>query len=224
MSDLTLVIGNKNYSSWSMRAWLALKRTGADFTEIQILLDQPDTLENILIYSPTGKLPVLHHGKTVIWDSLAICEYAAETFPDAGLWPRSKEARARARAVCAEMHSGFEALRTHMHMNVRDSFPGKGTGEGVAGDIRRIIEIWETCRANFGDGGAFLFGEFSIADAMFAPVVSRFITYGVDISSTARDYMNAVWGTPEVQAWVAGALNEPFTILKYHPAPDTGIR
>ncbi len=224
MSDLTLVIGNKNYSSWSMRPWLVLKRAGSDFTEIQILLDQPDTLENILEYSPTGRVPVLHHGETMIWDSLAICEYAAERFPDAGLWPRSTQARARARSVSAEMHSGFEAIRTHMPMNVRDTFPGKGMGEGVAGDIRRVIEIWEHCRADFGGGGEFLFGDFSIADAMFAPVVSRFLTYAVEVSGPAREYMDAVWRTPEVKAWVEGAKGEPFTILKYHPKPDTGSR
>lgn len=225
MSGFTLIIGNKNYSSWSLRAWLVLKRAGVNFSEIQILLDQPDTLENLLEHSPAGLVPVLHHGDVVIWDSLAISEYVAELFPEAQLWPKSAQARAHARAISAEMHSGFTAIRTHMSMIVRDSFPGRGMGEGVADEIHRIIDIWETCRATYGGDGAFLFGEFTIADAMYAPIVSRFLTYGVQVSGPARTYMDAVWQTPEMQAWVESARGEPYTILKYHPKPpDTGSR
>ncbi len=212
MSDLSIVIGNRNYSSWSLRAWLALAHTGAPFEEVMIPLSRPETKEAILRNSPAGKVPVLRHGDLTVWDSLAICEYLAEVFPEAGLWPAAADARAVARAVSAEMHSGFVALRSNMPMNVRASLRGKGRAPGVDADIARIVEIWETCRRRFGGGGAFLFGSFSVADAMFAPVISRFKTYDVALSDVCRAYADAVLALPAMQAWAAAARDEPYTI------------
>jgi len=176
MSPLTLVIGNKNYSSWSLRPWLAMKQAGLDFAEIRIPLDTPETHARILQYSSAGRVPVLIHNDLTIWDSLAIGEYLAEQFP--GRWlPEERRARAIARSVSAEMHSGFSDLRQHMPMDCRARLPGQGRASGVQSDIARITEIWNTCRQQFGAKGDFLFGQFTFADAMYAPVVSRFITY-----------------------------------------------
>lgn len=216
LDKFTIVLGNKNYSSWSLRPWLALKRTGAPFEEIVIPLDQPETKEAILAHSGAGRVPVLHHGERTIWESLAICEYLAELFPDAGLWPADQEARAAARAVSCEMHAGFVSLRGHMPMNIRESLPGGGMTAEVEADIGRIQFIWESCRENFGGGGDFLFGGFTIADAMFAPVVMRLRTYAVDLSTTCRTYSDAVWNLPEMQEWVSAAREEPFDIPDYH--------
>jgi len=211
MSEYTLVIGNKNYSSWSMRPWLVLRQAGADFDEIVIPLRHPDTKAQILAHSPAGKVPILKHGDRVIWDSLAIFEYLAERFPDKGLWPEDAEVRARARSVSAEMHSGFPALRNHMPMDLRSKHPGKGFGEGVIDDIKRICDLWSDCRVRFGDGGPFLFGRFSMADAMYAPVVGRFVTYGVNLPPSAKDYVEAVWEHPHVWEWRDAAEKEPWT-------------
>ena len=212
MSDLSIVIGNRNYSSWSLRAWLALDHTGAPFEAVMIPLSRPETKGAILRNSPAGKVPVLRHGDLTVWDSLAICEYLAEVFPEAGLWPAAADARAVARAVSAEMHSGFVALRSNMPMNVRASLAGRGHTPDVDADIARIVEIWETCRRRFGGEGAFLFGSFSVADAMFAPVVSRFKTYDVDLSEECRAYADAVLALPAMQAWAVAARDEPYTI------------
>ncbi len=208
-------MGNKNYSSWSLRPWLALKATGADFTEIVIPLDRPETEAAIAAHSGAGRVPVLHHAERTIWESLAICEYLAELFPGAGLWPEDRDARATARSVSCEMHADFTALRENMPMDIRNSYPGKGMTSEVAGDIRRIQEIWNHCRKKFGSGGEFLFGGFTIADAMFAPVVMRFRTYGVDLSQTCRKYADTVWAMPETQAWVEAARQEPFAMTRY---------
>ena len=215
MDRLTLIIGNRNYSSWSLRAWLALEATGADFDEVVIQLDQPDTRAEILRWSPTGRVPALKEGDLVIWDSLSICEYLAESFPAAGLWPTDPLARGVARSVAAEMHSGFTALRTHMPMNLRASRPGAGREEGVDDDIARVVAIWEGCRRDFGGGGDLLFGDFTIADAFFAPVVSRFLTYGVDPGDAAREYMNAVWKLPAMMDWAAKARSETTRAERY---------
>lgn len=212
MAEMTIYLGNKNYSSWSLRPWLALKRTGAAFDEVVIPLDEPATRANILRHSPTGKVPALKHGDVTIWDSLAICEYLAETFPAAQLWPADKTARAVARAASAEMHSGFAALRSHLPMNVRSSFPNRGITPEVQADTNRITALWRECRKRFGGGGEFLFGAFTIADAMFAPVVSRFRTYRVEVDEATQAYLDAVWGLPAFQEWATAARNEPMII------------
>ena len=188
MNPLTLVIGNKNYSSWSLRPWLLLRQASIPFEEIRLALGR----DNLSKYSPSGLVPVLKHGALAIWDSLAIAEYLAEQFPEKELWPRDVEARAMARSVSAEMHSGFTHLRTHMNMNCRSHFPGKGMTPEVAKDIQRIQQIWQDCRSRFGDGGPFLFGVFSIADAMYAPVSFRFITYAVPLSPVAETYVRTL--------------------------------
>ncbi|KZD08267.1 glutathione S-transferase family protein [Oceanibaculum pacificum] len=211
-SAITLVIGNKNYSSWSLRAWLALKMTGEDFTEELIPLGQGNSREQILRHAPSGQVPVLKQGGLVIWDSLAICEYLAETYPDATLWPADPAARAVARAVSAEMHSGFAKLRQNMPMDARESLPGKGMATGVQDDINRITAIWRDCRRRFGGDNGFLFGHFTIADAMFAPVVLRFNTYKPEIGDDALAYCATILSLPEVEAWVAAASKEPWII------------
>lgn len=211
---LTLVVGNKNYSSWSMRPWLVLKKSGAAFEEIVIPLDRPETRAEIFKHSPSGFVPTLKDDELTIWESLAICEYLAEKFPDANLWPKDPSARAIARSVSNEMHSGFSALRTNMPMNVRGNLPGKGRAPGVQEDINRISAIWRDCRTRFGQGGPYLFGAFSIADAMYAPVCSRFVTYQVDLDADAKAYVNTIWADPAMAAWVEGARREPWVIEK----------
>jgi len=215
MSELTLTIGNRNYSSWSLRAWLPLQATGADFREEVVLLGQDDTATEISRHSPTGLVPVLRHGDLVVWDSLAIAEYVAELFPEAGLWPENSGARAIARSVTAEMHSGFTAVRGNMPMNIRASYPGEGHAPGVDDDVKRIATIWESCRRDFGRDGDLLFGGFTIADAFFAPIVSRFRTYGVELGGAARDYMDALWAYPTMRSWVAAAEAEEWRVDRY---------
>jgi glutathione S-transferase len=212
MAEFTLYVGNKNYSSWSLRPWLALKRTGAEFDEVLIPLDQPTTRATILKVSPSGRVPVLLHGEFAVWDSLAICEYLAERFPEAKLWPEDGAARAVARSASAEMHSGFAALRGHLPMNIRSSFPNRGVTPEVQAEINRIVALWRDCRRRFGAGGPFLFGDFTIADAMFAPVVTRFRTYRVALDDEAQAYCDAVWAMPAMQEWAQAAANEPMVI------------
>jgi len=208
MSDFTLVIGNKNYSSWSLRPWLPLKVAGVSFTEVKVLLDQPDTAAKIAVHSPSGRVPVLIHGGLRIWDSLAICEYVAESFPAARLWPVTADVRATARSVSAEMHSGFAALRRDLPMNIRERLPRKW-GADVQADIDRIVRIWQDCRAAAAAQGPFLFGAFSIADAMFAPVATRFRTYGVPVPPACAAYIEAIVSLPAFLEWEAEALAEP---------------
>ena len=186
---MQLVIGNKNYSSWSLRPWLAMKLAGIAFDEIRIPLYGPGSKERILEHSPAGKVPILKDGATVVWDSLAILEYLAERY--AQLWPRDRVERARARSISAEMHSGFAQLREHMSMNVRKRYPGKGRTLEVEKDIARISAIWAEAK------GPFLFGEFTAADAMYAPVVLRFRTYGVE--GPNRQYMDAMLALPAMR-------------------------
>jgi glutathione S-transferase len=212
MAEFSIILGNKNYSSWSFRGWLALKLTGADFDEEVIPLDQPGTGEEIRRHSPSGRVPMLHHGEVGVWESLAIAEYLAETFPDAGLWPAGTGARAEARSISAEMHAGFPALRQGMPMNMRASLPGKGMAEGVQADINRITAIWRGCRERHGGEGDFLFGAFCIADAMYAPVASRFTTYGVELDETSDAYRQAVISHPAYVEWLDAARNEPWII------------
>lgn len=215
MATFTLVLGNKNYSSWSLRPWLAMRQAGIAFDEVVIPLYRPESKTALLEHSPAGKVPVLVHDGRAIWDSLAIMEYLAETFPAAGLWPEDPTARALARCISAEMHAGFARLRASMPMDLREHLPGKGRSDAVEADIARITAIWRDCRARFGDGGPFLFGPFSIADAMYAPVATRFRTYGVGLDTTCQAYAEAVLALPAFLEWQAAALQEPWVITRY---------
>lgn len=214
MPGLTMVVGNKNYSSWSLRAWLALKMTGADFEEVLVPLDEAGTKQELLRHTRSGRVPVLKCGEISIFDSLAICEYLNEQYPDAKLWPSAPEDRAMARAAAAEMHSGFSALRDNMPMNIRSQFPGKGMAPGVQDDINRLTAIWLRGRHRWGEklDGPFLFGHFTIVDAMYAPVVSRFRTYGVPLGETEQAYADAIWALPAMQEWVEASAREPMVI------------
>lgn len=205
MSKPILVIANKNYSSWSLRPWLLLKQAGIAFDEIRINLGAADVREQILSYSPSGKVPVLIDGAVTVWDSLAIGEYLAERHPQLQLWPSAIEARAVARAVSAEMHSGFTALRENMTLNCRKLLPDKGRAPGVAEDIARITALWKDCRKRYGQDGDFLFGRFSIADAMYAPVALRFRTYVVELDPVSAAYAQTLLELPAVREWVAQA-------------------
>ena len=218
-AGLKLVIGSKNYSSWSMRPWLALTAFGIPFEEVRIPLGRPDTGARIAEYSAAGKVPVLLAGDLRIWDSLAICEYLAEQFPDKHLWPRDVAARALARSICAEMHAGFTGLRSAMWMNITASFPGKGRTPAAQGDIARVCELWEDCLERDGSG-RFLFGEFSIADAYYAPVVMRFRTYGVWLAPALKAYVDRVVAHPAVARWMQEAAAETDRLDKYDVYPD----
>ena len=204
---LKLVIGDRNFSSWSLRPWLAMKQAGLPFEEINIRLDSPSSKADICKESPSGKVPYLIDGETVVWDSLAICEYIAETVP--ALWPKDRKARAEARAISAEMHSGFSALRHGMPMNIRASKPYKTHQAYVISDIARITAIAESCRSRYGNDGPFLFGNFSIADAMFAPVVWRFLTYAVDLPQASGAWVETMRTLPAMEEWRIHALAEP---------------
>ncbi len=206
MAQYTLVIGNKAYSSWSMRPWLLMKQAGLAFDEVRIPLCQEGHDRKIREYSPAGRVPVLVDGAVTVWDSLAICEYLAERHAEKNLWPAAAAARAHARAVSAEMHAGFAALRSNMGMNVRRSFPGVGMTPEVAKDIARIEQLWDDCLQRYG--GPFLFGAFGIADAMYAPVATRFRTYAVGLSAVAQRYADMVLALPAVAEWYAAAHAE----------------
>jgi glutathione S-transferase len=214
-NDLHLVIANKAYSSWSMRPWIAMTANGLAFRETVICLGQDATSAEIKKHSPAGKCPVLKHGGIVVWDSLAILDYLAEAFYDRSWWPTDPHARALAWSISAEMHSGFQNVRANMTMNVRKDLPGRGRAPGVDTDIARICDIWRDARARFGAGGPFLFGTFSNADAMYAPVVTRFKTYGVDLDPVCQAYCDAILGLPAMVQWYADAAAEPWVIAKY---------
>jgi glutathione S-transferase len=222
MGEFTLVIGNKNYSSWSLRGWLMTKIAGIDFDEIVVPLDRPETQAAIRKHSPSGRVPVLLHGGLAVWESLAIAEYLNDIKPAAGLWPAAPEARVVARAISAEMHAGFAALRTHMPMNIRASYPGKGMTPEVRADIDRITGLWRDCRRRFAGSASkddgFLFGTISAADTMYAPVVTRFRTYAVKLDSDADAYCKAVLAHPAMKDWVDAAAKEPWTIAPYELA------
>lgn len=214
---MKLVIANKNYSSWSLRAWLALRATGQIFTEEQILLGQPDSREQILKHSPSGRLPCLVDGSLLVWDSLAIIEYLAELFP--ALWPEDRSERALARSISAEMHSSFPALRSQMPMNVRRSLPGRGRSAESEADIARIIQIWNRCLARRSVEGPYLFGRFSGADAMFAPICFRFQTYGVEPTGPAGTYLATMLAHPAMREWQSAAEQET-AIVTADELPD----
>jgi len=206
----TLVIGDKNYSSWSLRPWLSLKAAGVPFREERIRLRQPESKAEIFKHSPSGKVPAFKTDLGVIYDSLAIVEYLAEQYPGAVLWPAGPAARAAARCVSAEMHSGFQALRNDMPMDLVSSFPMPELSETLANNIERVIEVWKETRARFGRNGPFLFGAFGNADAMYAPVATRFRTYNVPLSEfgddgTAAAYVDTIYAMPEMAEWLAGA-------------------
>ncbi len=209
---LTLIIGNKNYSSWSMRPWIAMKAAGIAFAEEVISLEASDFKARVSKVSGTGKVPVLSDGGIHVWESLAILEYLAEKFPAAGLWPADPAARALARTIAAEMHAGFVPLRRHLPMNLWRPVKPRELPEDVFANVRRIDQIWTDCRTRFGAGGPFLFGAFGAADAMFTPVVSRFHTYAVEVGAVARDYMTAVMALPAWAEWRSAALQEPWVL------------
>jgi glutathione S-transferase len=213
---LRLILGNKNYSSWSFRPWLALKVAGIPFEETVLPIYIPGAREKILEFSPSGKVPVLIDGAVHVWESLAIIEYAAEKFSGAGLWPQQREVRARARAVANEMHGGFLPLRRACPMNMRRQPSAIELSADVLANVARIDEIWTDCRARYR--GPFLFGAFGTADAMFAPVVSRFHAYAVPVGPIARAHMDAVMALPAWAEWQAAALEEGWVLPEYEIA------
>jgi glutathione S-transferase len=207
MSALTLVIGSRNYSSWSLRAWLLMRHLGLEFAERQFQLDTPEFDAEIAKISPTRRVPVLVHGDLVIWESLAICEYASELADGRG-WPGDARLRALARAVAAEMHSGFGALRADCPMNARARGRRVPMTARLARDLARIDAIWSGCRRDHGELGPWLFGAFSVADAMYAPVALRVRSYGLPLSSLAARYLDTMLGDPQLGAWVEAACRE----------------
>jgi len=211
---LHLVIGNKNYSSWSFRPWLAMKVAGIAFEETLISFDAPDFKGRVTALSGAGKVPVLIDGEIHVWESLAILEYVAEKFPAAALWPRRPAARAHARAIASEMHAGFLALRRQLPMNMRRPVKPRPLAPDAATDVARIETIWGECRARFGGDGPFLYGAFGAADAMYAPIVSRLHTYGIAVSAAARQYMDALMTLPAWNEWREAARREPWVIAE----------
>ncbi len=209
--NATLYVGNRNYSSWSLRGSLLVRQSGIECAEVVIPLDTDDTRAEILAVSPSARVPVLHFDGLVVWDSLAIAEFLHERKPAAGLWPAGREARALARSVSAEMHSSFGALRSSMPMDIRGKHAVPWTTE-LQDDVARIESIWTACRERFGQGGDYLFGAWSAADAMYAPVVSRFRTYGVQLSPVSARYADAVWEWPALKSLVAEAAVEPWSL------------
>ncbi len=212
---LRLVIANKAYSSWSLRPWILLAHFKIPFEEIVIAMDQPDTQAKMLKYAPTGKCPSLHDGAISIWESLAIIEYVAEKFPDKAIWPRARAARAHARALASEMHAGFQALRQNCPTQFLRPVRKIEIPPEAAADVARIEAAWASARRAFGARGPFLFGAFSAADAMFAPVVNRLHTYDIPVKKPTRSYMEAVMALPAWQAWIRDAEGEPWRIAKY---------
>ena len=214
MNGYKLIVGSKNYSSWSLRGWLSMRQSGATFEEIFIPFHTEERGELIRKHSPSGLVPVLLDGDLLINDSLAIAEYLAEQHPTAGLWPDDPTARAVARAAAAEMHSGFGALRSALPMNFRLVREGPERSAEVNADVQRIEDVWRNCRSRFAQAGPFLFGDFCTADAMYAPVVSRLRTYSVDVAADSQAYMEAVWAHPWMAEWGKAAATEP-AIEKY---------
>lgn len=205
---MKLVIANKNYSSWSLRAWLLLREAGIPFDEEMIGFNEPDFTERVRRYSPAGRVPVLIDGDLVVWDSLAIAEYVAEKYPDKKLWPEARIARAKARSICAEMHAGFADLRRRMPMNCELSLPLGALEVTVQRDVDRVVDMWREVRASHGTDGPFLFGRFTIADAYFSPVVWRFVTYDIPLPVQARSYVDTMRGLASMQDWLSAARAE----------------
>lgn len=214
--SLTLFIGNKNYSSWSMRPWMALKAANIPFEEffIPLYTDAADK-QRILSVTRSGKVPALADGDVTVWDSLAIIEYLAERFPDANLWPEDRAIRAQARSISAEMHSGFMPLRNECGMNIHRPIASKKLSDDAMANVARIQQIWTDCRARYGGEGPYLFGRFTAADAMYAPVIHRFRTYDIPVTAPVRDYMTAMLENPAFQKWTEDALAETLVIDKF---------
>jgi glutathione S-transferase len=214
---LKLVIGNKNYSSWSMRPWLALRAGNIAFEEVFIPLytENPADKDRILSFTRSGKVPCLIDGDVTVWDSLSIIEYVAERFPDAGLWPDDRAARAHARSISAEMHSGFLPLRNECGMNLHRPIRAIALSADARANVARIEQIWNECRARYGKSGPFLFGGFGAADAMFAPVVHRFRTYAIEAGPVAKAYMEAVMAHSAFAEWTGAGLAETLVIEKF---------
>jgi len=213
--SLKLVIANKAYSSWSLRPWMLLQHFRIPFEETVIPLDRPETRQQIFAASPSGRCPVLIDGATTVWDSLAILEYIAEKFPEKAIWPRAKRTRATARSLAAEMHSGFAALRNECPTQFRRPVRKIALSSAATSDVERIERAWTDARAKWGRTGAFLFGAFSAADAMFAPVVNRIHIYDIDVGADARAYCDAIRALPAWKAWIEGAEAEPWRIASY---------
>jgi glutathione S-transferase len=207
----TLVIANKTYSSWSLRPWLLMKQLGVAFDEITIPLDQPDTREKVLKHSPAGKVPILIDGDVTVWESISIMEYVGEAY-GAPIWPEDRKARAMARSVAAEMHAGFAALRSACPMNLGKKYAQRDRGEAVARDVSRFSGIVRDARGLFGAGGPFLFGAFSAADAMYAPLATRLDTYSVPLDATTRSYVDAILSLPAFQEWRSAAMKEAWIV------------
>ena len=214
MTKPHLILGNKNYSSWSLRPWIGMAVMGVDFDETVLPLDTEEFKPEILKHSPAGQVPVLHHGDIKVWDSYAILEYMADAHYDLPWWPGDPHARALARAVASEMHSGFLNLRKLLPMNIRVRVPNFTPSDEAQKDIARVQAIWSHCRSTFGQGGDFLFGDFTIADAMFAPVVTRFETYQIDVPSDVRAYMDAIQSLPAMRAWTEASFDEPWAFRR----------
>lgn len=214
---MKLVIANKNYSSWSLRPWLLLKHAGIPFEEEKLSFNDREFKARVRRYSPVGKVPVLVDGDLVVWDSLAIAEYVAEKHPEARLWPEDVAARAGARSICAEMHSGFAAMRNYLGMNCELSLRGVLLPRDVQADVARVFEIWRACREAHGAKGPFLFGRFSVADAFFAPVTRRFLTYGTPQPPVAKAYVETISALPAMREWLAEALAEKEFVLEDEP-------
>jgi len=213
--SLTLVIGNKRYSSWSLRPWLVAAHFGIPLAETLVPLDQPETRAAILRHSPSGRVPCLVDGDVRVWESLAIIEYLAERFPEHPIWPRDVAARALARAVSCEMHAGFADLRRACSMDLgRAPAPGPRNGEAAA-DVARIVGLWRDCHDRFGRGSPFLFGAFSAADAMYAPVAARLVGYGFDLDADARAYVEAIHALPAMRRWIDEAAAEPWVLPEH---------
>ncbi|MGE0565674.1 MAG: glutathione S-transferase family protein [Pseudolabrys sp.] len=217
---LTLVLGNKNYSSWSLRPWIAMKMAGIPFEEVVIPLYEPGSAEKVKSYNPAGMVPVLMDDGVAVWETIAIIEYLADKFPDKGLWPKDRVARSHARVVSAEMHAGFAPLRKNCPMNIWLPPKKRDKPPEVLASAARIEAIWRDCRARFGEkgGGPFLFGAFCAADAMYAPVVTRFYNYAFDVASDTRAYMDAMRALPAFREWRSAALKEPWVMS--HNEPD----
>lgn len=210
---MRLVIGNKNYSSWSLRAWLAVKLAGVEFEEALILLDTPEFKAEVARVSPAGRVPTLIDGDVVVWDSLAIIEYLAEKFPEKAIWPQDRAARAHARSIVSEMHSGFADLRNGYPMNLRRKPAPLAEPFDASKDIERVRDIWRDCREKYSSGGAFLFGDFSAADCFYAPVVTRFLTYQLPLAGVEQSYTQAVMEHPFMRQWREEALKEPWIVV-----------
>ena len=217
---MRLVIGNMNYSSWSMRPWLLLTQLEIPFDQEKISFNDPTWQARLEVISPVGKVPVLVDGDVVVWDSLAIVEYLAEKFPDRGIWPRDPRARARARSICAEMHAGFGALRDRLPLNCELVLPNVAFDRAVKRDIERVVASWTDCRARFGTEGPFLFGTFSAADAYYAPVVRRLLGFDVTVPEAAAHYMAAVDALPAMRTWMTAALAEQEYVAMDEPYRD----